>query len=89
MLVDGAGDGNTLLERALVDAVAQGLFHIYTAEHASEGIALLTGHSSGMPMDVSVYANDCVLGHAQKTLQAYRHACQLADRPKLPHRRAR
>ncbi|NDP39222.1 MAG: AAA family ATPase [Rhodoferax sp.] len=78
-----------MLERSLVDAVAQGLFHIYTAEHASEGIALLTGFSSGMPMGASAYAHDSVLGHAQKTLQAYRRACQLADHPKLPHRRAR
>ena len=74
-----------MLERALVDAVAQGLFHIYTAEHASEGIALPTGHSSGMPMGASVCAHDGVLGHAQKTLQAYRHACQLPDHPKPPH----
>lgn len=78
-----------MLERRLVDAVAQGLFHIYTAEHASEGIALLTGVSSGMPMGASGYAHDSVLGHAQKTLQAYRRACQLADHPKLAHRRAR
>ena len=78
-----------MLERGLVDAVAQGLFRIYTAEHASEGIALLTGVSSGMPMGASGYANDSVLGHAQKTLQAYRRACQHVDHPKLPHRRAR
>lgn len=77
------------LERGLVDAVAQGLFHIYTAEHASEGIALLTGFSSGMSMGASGYAHDSVLGHAQKTLQAYRRACQLADHPRLPHRKSR
>ena len=40
-------------------------------------------------MGASAYAHDSVLGHAQKTLQAYRRACQLADHPKLPHRRAR
>ncbi len=78
-----------MLERSVVDAVAQGRFHIYTAEHASEGIALLTGFSSGMPMGANGYAHDSVLGHAQKTLQAYRRACQLADHPKLPHRHAR
>jgi len=78
-----------MLERELVEAVSQGLFHIYTAEHASEGIALLTGFSSGMPMGASGYAQDSVLGHAQKTLQAYRRACQLAHHPKLPHRKSR
>src|SRR5450830_74797 len=78
-----------MLERELVEAVSRGLFHIYTAEHASEGIALLTGFSSGMPMGASGYAQDSVLGHAQKTLQAYRRACQLAHHPKLPHRKSR
>ena len=78
-----------MLECQLVEAVSQGLFHIYTAEHASEGIALLTGFSSGMPMGASGYAQDSVLGHAQKTLQAYRRACQLADHPRLPHRKSR
>ena len=78
-----------MLERELVEAVSQGLFHIYTAEYASEGIELLTGFSSGMPMGASGYAQDTVLGHAQKTLQGYRRACQLADHPRLPHRKSR
>ncbi|MFZ3084659.1 Lon protease family protein [Rhodoferax ferrireducens] len=78
-----------MLERELVEAVSQGLFHIYTAEYASEGIELLTGYSSGMPMGASGYAQDTVLGHAQKTLQGYRRACQLADHPRLPHRKSR
>lgn len=78
-----------MLERELVEAVSQGLFHIYTAEHATEGIELLTGFSSGMPMGASGYAQDSVLGHAQKTLQGYRRACQLADHPRLPHRKSR
>ncbi len=30
------------------DAVERGLFHVYTMQHVSEGIALLTGEASGM-----------------------------------------
>ena len=73
----------------LLAAVDQGLFHIYTAEHVGEGMALLTGFSSGMPMAAGGYVHDSVLGRAQKTLQAYRRACQLADHPKTgrKHRR--
>jgi predicted ATP-dependent protease len=78
-----------MLERPVVDAVDKGLFHIYTADHVSEGMALLTNHSSGMPLGAGGYAHDTVLGHAQKTLQAYRRACQLADHPKVAHRRGR
>jgi predicted ATP-dependent protease len=71
-----------MLERRLLDAVNQGLFHIYTAEHVSEGMALLTGCASGITLAAGGYAHDSVLGRAQKTLQAYRRACQQADHPK-------
>ncbi|MDP3828619.1 MAG: S16 family serine protease, partial [Polaromonas sp.] len=36
-----------MLERKVVEAVAAGRFHIYTAEHASEGLELLTGTPFG------------------------------------------
>jgi predicted ATP-dependent protease len=75
---------NLVLERRVRAAVDAGLFHIYTAEHVSEGIALLTGVHSGMEAGSAggLYAHDSVLGMAQKTLQIFRRACQLADHPK-------
>lgn len=36
-----------MLNRKVVQAVAEGRFHIYTAERASDGLELLTGHSFG------------------------------------------
>ncbi|MDD5336618.1 MAG: ATP-binding protein [Rhodoferax sp.] len=79
-----------MLERKLVDAVAAGRFHIYTAVHVGEGLELLTGCSSGMDaMTASGYAHDSVLGRAQKTLKAYRRACQAADLPKGPRKNSR
>lgn len=71
-----------MLDRTVMDAVEQGVFRIYTAEHVSDGIELLTGLSSGMVRDTGDYPHDSVLGRAQKTLQAYRRACQLAEHPK-------
>jgi hypothetical protein len=78
-----------MLSSEVTQAVAQGRFHVYTAEHVSEGIELLTGCASGLPGTASGYAPDTVLGRAQKTLQTYRRACQLADHPKIGHRRGR
>jgi len=78
-----------MLSHEVTQAVAQGRFHVYTAEHVSEGIALLTGCTSGLPGTAGAYASGTVLGRAQKTLQAYRRACQLADHPKPGHRRRR
>ena len=71
-----------MLEHKVIEAVAKGLFHIYTAEHASEGIELLTGFPVGIANGTGNYPYDSVLGHAQKTLLAYRRACQMLEHPK-------
>jgi len=78
-----------MLEHAVIEAVEQGLFHIYTAEHVGDGIGLLTGWASGMTEPMGVYAPDSVLGRAQKTLQAFRRACQLAEHPRAPRKNQR
>ncbi|MBI5005733.1 MAG: AAA family ATPase [Nitrosomonadales bacterium] len=71
-----------MLKRKVVEAVDQGLFHIYTAEHVSEGIELLTGRPAGVADASGNYPPGSVLGHAQKTLLAYRRACQHSSHPK-------
>ncbi|MBI4808988.1 MAG: AAA family ATPase [Nitrosomonadales bacterium] len=71
-----------MLERGVVEAVDRGLFHIYTAEHVSDGMELLTGLPAGMADESGNYPPGSVLGHAQKTLLAYRRACQLSAHPK-------
>jgi hypothetical protein len=54
-----------MLSHAVVDAVAQGRFHIYSADHASEGAALLMN----TPFET-------VLSLSQRVLQTYRQLCQ-------------
>lgn len=82
-----------MLDRQVMTAVEKGLFHIYTADHVSDGMALLTGHTSGMTegwLGASAsYAHDSVLGRAQKTLQAYRRSCQQAEHPKVNRKNTR
>lgn len=78
-----------MLERKVAEAVAQGLFHIYTAEHASEGLELLTGLPAGIANDAGNYPRDSVLGHAQRTLLAYRRACQASEHTKNERKRSR
>lgn len=79
-----------MLDRRVVEAVAQGRFHIYTADLASEGMELLTGQAFGA-LGPGGYPADSVLGRAQKTLQDYRRACQAtgAPRPERPLHRQR
>ena len=76
-----------MLERKVAAAVEQGLFHIYTAEYASEGIELLTGLPAGIANDAGNYPRGSVLGHAQKTLLAYRRSVQESERAKTVRKR--
>jgi predicted ATP-dependent protease len=88
VLIPARNRRHLMLERPVVAAVAQGLFHIWSADHVSDGMGLLTGFESGVEaarttLPAGGYAPDTVLGLAQKTLKAYRRACQLADHLKV------
>ncbi|AKH38872.1 MULTISPECIES: Lon protease family protein [Nitrosomonas] len=81
-----------MLSYHVIEAVTQGLFHIYTAEHVSEGIELLTDFPAGFAPEADLnevihYPYDSVLGYAQKVLRAYRIACQLTQHTKAERRR--
>ena len=64
-----------MLAPRLVEAVAAGRFHIHTAEHAGDGMELLTQQAFGT-LGSRGYPANTVLGRAQKTLQDYRRACE-------------
>jgi predicted ATP-dependent protease len=75
VLIPSRNRRHLMLAAPVVQAVAQGRFHIYTADSASEGMALLTGVPFGQ-REAAGYPADTVLGAAQKTLQRYRRACE-------------
>jgi predicted ATP-dependent protease len=77
-----------MLDDAVLEAVDQGLFHIYTASHAGDGLGLLTGQSSGLPCNPgnNPYLEYSVLRQAEATLLSYRRACYLATRGRVPKR---
>ncbi|MES2229109.1 MAG: ATP-binding protein [Pseudomonadota bacterium] len=64
-----------MLAPRLVEAVAQGRFHIYTADMAGDGMELLASEKFGA-LGPQGYPAQTVLGRAQRTLQDYRRACQ-------------
>ncbi|MDH4233889.1 MAG: AAA family ATPase [Gallionella sp.] len=76
-----------MLERNVIEAVSKGLFHIYTADHVSAGIELLTGIPAGIADDAGNYPPGSVLGSAQKALLAYRRACQISGHHEPDHTR--
>jgi predicted ATP-dependent protease len=88
VLIPSRNRRHLMLERKVADVVAQGMFHIYTAAHVSEGIALLTGLPAGSANEAGNYPRGSVLGHAQKTLLAYRRACQASECTKAARKRS-
>ena len=77
-----------MLDDSVLDAVDRGLFHIYTASHAGDGLTLLTGQASGLPCEAAkdAYPADSVLARAETTLLSYRRACRLAAQGRAPKR---
>ena len=70
-----------MLDRAVVEAVAAGRFHIHTAAHVGEGLALLTGLATGLDephATAAPYPPESLLGRCERSLRAYREGCQLA-----------
>lgn len=78
-----------MLNHKVIAAVEQGLFTINTMEHVMQGMELLTGLPAGIAeaSRTAGYPPETVLGDAQKTLLAFRRACQLSHHPKSEHRR--
>lgn len=74
-----------MLAPRLVEAVAQGRFHIYTVERAGDGMELLTGVAFGT-LQAHGYPAETVLGRAQRTLQDYRRACETLGHLRPAHR---
>jgi predicted ATP-dependent protease len=49
-----------MLRQDVIDAVAEGEFHIWAVNTIDEGIALLTGHEAGEPDEEGLYPEGTV-----------------------------
>lgn len=78
-----------VLDYKIIEAVEKGLFAIYTMEHVTQGLELLTGCPAGIAEQSRTvgYSPDTVLGYAQRALLVFRRACQMTQHPKTEHRR--
>ena len=74
VLMPGRNRRHLMLDREVVTAVEQGLFHIHTIDLALDGLALLTGREAGIANASGAYPRTSVLGQAQQTLLAHRRA---------------
>ena len=74
VLMPGRNRRHLMLDREVVTAVEQGLFHIHTIDLALDGLVLLTGREAGTANASGAYPRTSVLGQAQQTLLAHRRA---------------
>jgi predicted ATP-dependent protease len=78
VLIPARNVTHLMLDPEVIAAVEAGQFHIHTAEHVLEGLALLTGqHASAEGSNASI-PSEAVLTKAEHTLNGYRRACQEA-----------
>ena len=81
-IIPKSNAGDLMLRQDVVDAVAEGQFHIYAVAHVDEGIELLTGLPAGEPDAEGRYPEGTV-GHAVETRLA-----ELAERRRASARRS-
>ena len=86
VLIPARNRHHLMLEPHIAQAVAQGRFHIYTANHVGDGIALLTGCAPGVDAVSMTAEEGSVIARAEQTLRRFRRACQAAARTRLPRR---
>ncbi|MDD2609560.1 MAG: ATP-binding protein [Giesbergeria sp.] len=81
VLIPARNRHHLMLEPQVVQAVTEGRFHIYTANHVRDGIALLTGQAPGIEAgETASAAPGSVIALAEQTLRRFRRACQSAAR---------
>lgn len=78
VLIPARNRRHLMLAPAVVAAVATGRFHVHTAEHVLDGLALLSGLAAGEADAAGHYPHDSVLGRAEAALRAFREACEQA-----------
>jgi predicted ATP-dependent protease len=68
VLIPAANVKNLMLRQDVIEAVANGQFHIYAVETVDQGIELLTGMPAGEPDEEGNYPEGTVNGLVQKRL---------------------
>lgn len=71
VMIPGANVKNLMLKKEVIDAVANGGFHIYRVSTVEEGIEILTGVPAGKPDEKGDYPENTVYGKVQKKLKRY------------------
>lgn len=85
VLIPAANARHLMLRDEVIEAVRQGLFHIYAVNTVEEGIEILTGMPAGEPDANGDYPPDTVYGRVQAKLDRYAELMREGERaPEAP-----
>ncbi len=71
VMIPASNVNNLMLRKDVVEAVAQGRFHIYKVATIAQGIEVLTGTAAGEPDEQYNFPADTVFGRAQNKLKSF------------------
>jgi predicted ATP-dependent protease len=81
VLIPARNARHLMLDKRVVEAVAEGRFHIHAASEVKQGVELMTGVAAGIADRAGRYPADSVLGRAQQALRAFRRAHRATQHP--------
>ena len=81
VLIPARNARHLMLDKRVVEAVAEGRFHIHAASEVKQGVELMTGVAAGFADRAGRYPADSVLGRAQQALRAFRRAHRATQHP--------
>jgi predicted ATP-dependent protease len=76
VIIPAANRRHLVLHDEVLQAVAQGMFHIHTMSHVLDGIEHLTGMLVGAADENGNYRPETVLGRVQRTLEIFQRNCK-------------
>jgi len=71
VIIPKANVRNLMLREEVVDAIRQGLFHIYSVSTIDEGISILTGMPAGTPDSQGNFLTGTINDRVSRTLRTY------------------
>lgn len=71
VVIPGSNVKQLMLRSEVIDAVAEGKFHIYPISTIDEAITLLTGVNAGERNDKGIYPDDSINGLVQQRLEQF------------------
>ena len=72
VVIPSRNQSHLLLDNEVIQAIEEGLFHIYTMDNVLEGMALLAGVSVEAKDSEGNYQTETLMGRVQQTLERFR-----------------